>query len=90
MEKSYSKNWLGYAFLGKILYESLSFWKKWTASTNLAPSVIFRFLTKMAKNAEKILEFQKNYILWTIPLLYPSDGFSMIFFSGQPYNSQSP
>ena len=55
-----------------------------------APSVIFRFLTKIAKNVEKILEFQKIHFLRIMPLLYPSDGLSMIFFSGQPYKSQSP
>ena len=53
-----------------------------------ALSMIFRFLTKIAKNAEKNLEFQKNYSLRIKYPLYPIDGLSMIFFSSQPYGAQ--
>ena len=61
MKKSYSKNWSGCAFLGKISYEILTFWKKWSAGTIFALSAISRFLTKIPKNAKNFWNF-KNII----------------------------
>ena len=56
-EKPRSKNWSGWAFLVIFSYESLTFWKKWSAGMVLAPSVILSF---WPKTAQKICNFRKK------------------------------